>query len=97
MDDTMASNEVAKDTRLGSLVPLNSWTRDLKVLNPSSIVCLCLVVVVGWGFMHLGVLVWVFIVSGFHLNNIYCNLINLIDEEYMIEEKMLIPSRRMMK
>jgi hypothetical protein len=33
MDDTMASN----DTRLGSIVPLNSWTGYIKVLNSSSI------------------------------------------------------------
>ena len=38
MNDTMVSIEVAKDTQLGSLVPLNSWTiSDLKVASPSSI------------------------------------------------------------
>ena len=37
MDDTMESNEVAKDNLPGSSFPLNSWTSDLKVANPSSI------------------------------------------------------------
>jgi hypothetical protein len=33
----MESIEVAKDTRLGSLVPLDRWTSDIKMANPSSI------------------------------------------------------------
>jgi hypothetical protein len=34
---TMTSNEVVKDSQLGSLVPLKSLTSDLKVSNPSLI------------------------------------------------------------
>jgi hypothetical protein len=37
MDHKMTSNEVAKDSHLGSLVPLNSFTSVLNVSNPSSI------------------------------------------------------------
>jgi hypothetical protein len=33
----MTSNEVAKESRLGSMVPLKSFTSDLNVANPSSI------------------------------------------------------------
>jgi len=37
MHDTIVSNEVANNNQLGCLVPLNSSTIDLKVVNPSSI------------------------------------------------------------
>jgi hypothetical protein len=61
MDDTMTSNEVPNEYWPGSLVPLNSWTSDIIVVNPSSIcVNLCLVVMVDYGFLCLHVLVWVF-------------------------------------
>jgi len=48
MDDTMESNEVAKDNLPGSSFPLNSWTSDLKVANPSSI---CMFMFGGCGFL----------------------------------------------
>jgi hypothetical protein len=53
----MTSNEVAKDNRLGYLVPINSWTSNLKVANPSSI---CVFMFGGCGglvFSFLGLLV----------------------------------------
>jgi hypothetical protein len=37
MDDTMVSNEVDNENRLGSLVFLKSHAIDLKDINPSSI------------------------------------------------------------
>ena len=39
MDNTLASNDVANENHLGYHVPLNLWTSDLKVVNPS-LVCL---------------------------------------------------------
>jgi hypothetical protein len=38
MDDTTMTNEVDKDNRLGYVVPINSWTSNLKVAN-SSLIC----------------------------------------------------------
>jgi hypothetical protein len=65
----MASNEVANDNWLGSLVPLNSWTRDLKVVNPSSICVFMFGGCGGLGFSAPCVLVWGFHCLGFHINN----------------------------
>jgi hypothetical protein len=59
MDDTITSNEVANDNLLGSLVILKSQTIDLKEVNSSSNMCLCLLVL-GWGFLCLHVVVWGF-------------------------------------
>jgi hypothetical protein len=46
----MMSNEVAKDSQLGSLVPLKSFTSDLRVANPSSICIFIFVICGGLGF-----------------------------------------------
>ena len=52
MDNTMALNEVDKDNSLGSLVPLNSWTSDLKVANSSSLYVFMLGGCGGLGFFE---------------------------------------------
>jgi hypothetical protein len=53
----MTSNEVTKDFILGSLIPLIDLQVFLMCPSPHQVGCLCWVVVVGWGFPHLGVLV----------------------------------------
>jgi hypothetical protein len=46
MDDTMVFNEVANDNKLGSLVLLNSWIIDLKIVVLPSI---CVFMFGGYG------------------------------------------------